>query len=479
MSELRKSFLHSVAWTTGSNISGFLINFFLGVWLARILGPEAYGLVGMVMVVTGFGRLFMDFGFGEALIQNQDTKDEDFSSVFWFNIIVAIILFILFFALSEFVANFYTQPNLKSISQVISFVFILNALGMVQRVKLEKELKFKEIGIAEVLSSLLSIMIAILFALKDFGVWSLVYLNLLKPTFYSLFIWLFSKWWPSFVLNSQSLIKLSRFSFALLLNGILETIASSLDKILIGRSLGDASLGIYSKSIATVRMPVMQIISAIGRVVFPSFASIQNDNDRIFAIYKKMVLIISTIVLPIMVIFYFFKTEILLLMFGDKWTDMIPIFGIMAITAGLIPFNILADSVVKAKGSVKYLNLTTFIEKPIVISAIVLGISLGSIYTISITLTFAIFLIFIVKSIIVCLSLSQSIWYLLYEHLKTTYLLILPVVTLIIFANFTSDENLVLKIIVTIFSFGFSIFLLRKSLLSPTLEFIKTYKKND
>jgi O-antigen/teichoic acid export membrane protein len=478
MSELRKSFIHSVAWTTGSNVGGFLINFFLGVWLARILGPEAYGLVGMVMVVTGFGRLFMDFGFGEALIQNQDTKEEDFSSVFWFNIIVSIFLFILFFFLSGFIASFYVQPVLKSISQVISSVFFLNALGMVQRIKLEKELKFKQIGIAELLSSLLSILIAISLAIKGFGVWSLVYLNLLKPLFYSVFIWLFSKWMPNITFNIESLLKLAKFSTALLINGFLEMIASTIDKVLIGKLQGDNSLGIYSKSFATVRMPVMQVMSAIGRVIFPTFSSIQSDDTRIFEIYKKFILIISSLIFPIMVVFYFFKDEIILLLFGNKWSEMIPIFGIFALTTGFLPFNILADSVVKSKGKVNHLNYITFFEKPLAIIAVIIGVIIGSLEAIALSISIGIFIIFLIKSYIVCLSLSQSFLSLMIEHLKALLLLIIPIIGLVGMSFFKIDYGLTFKILYTFILFSISVFMFRYTLLFPLNDFIQTLLKN-
>jgi O-antigen/teichoic acid export membrane protein len=472
MSELKNKFIHSVTWTAGSNVGGFLINFFLGIWLARILGPEAYGLVGMVMVVTGFGRLFIDFGFGEALIQNQNVEDKDFSSVFWFNIIIAIVLFILFFGLSEFLANFYNQPNLESISKVLSSIFVLNALGIVQRIKLEKEFKFKVIAIAEVLSSLLSIIIGLLLALNSFGVWSLVYLNLLKPTFYSLIVWSFSNWWPSFILNSKSLRKLSRFSLALLLNGFFEIIASNIDKILIGKTLGEVNLGIYNKSVSTVRMPVSQLMSATGRVIFPLFASIQQENERIFSIYKKFFLAISNFILPVTVIFYFFSTEIIHFVFGIKWVDMIPIFKLLSLTLVPLSFNILADQVVKAKGNQKHLNYITFIEKPVTVFSLCLGIYFGSIYYVTVFATMAMFINFFIKTKIICLSLNQSIISLLKIYLGTLKTVAIPVSYLIISTSIYRFDYFLGFVLGLALSFLASFWLFRRSTVIPLFDFI-------
>lgn len=476
MKNLKSNFLSSVIWTASSNVAGFLINFFLGVLLARILGPESYGLLGMILVITGFGRLFMDFGFGEALIQRQDVNQKDYSSVFWFNVITSFFLVILFFLFASKIADFYQQPILKPISQAISFVFLLNALGIIQRVKLEKELKFKYLGITEVLSSLISVLVALYFAYLGYGVWSLVILHLVKPLVYLVSIWYFSKWLPSFVFSKQSIVKLSSFSFSLLLNGLLETIASTIDKLLIGKSLGSSELGIYTKSTGTVRLPVMQIMSAISRVIYPMLSAIQNEKERIFGIYKKFVRILSIVVFPIMAIFYFFGSEIILILFGDKWKEMISIFKIMAITAGLIPFNILTDNIIKSSGSSKYLNIISFVEKPIMVFSIVLGIYFGSIYAVTVALSAAIFVVFIVKSYITCLSLRASFFDLLKEHLISFYMMILPIAALIANSYFPDFEVLPIKITVAIVSFLVSFVIFKKSIVDPMINFIKTFR---
>jgi len=178
-----------------------------------------------------------------------------------------------------------------------------------------------------------------------------------------------------------------------------------------------------------------------------------------------------------MVVFYFFSSELILIIFGIKWIDMIPGFAIMSLTAGFIPFNILADNVVKAKGNVKYLNFITFFEKPITILSIVVGIVLGSLNTIFISITVAVFIVFLVKSFIVCQCLSQSFSMLIIQHLKTIYVVILPIICLLIFPIFFGLEHIHLKILMTAISFMISLFLFRNSLLSPFYEFIKLYRK--
>lgn len=476
MKNLKSNFLHSMIWTVGSNFGGFLINFFLGVLLARTLGPESYGLLGMILVITGFGRLFMDFGFGEALIQRQDVDQKDYSSVFWFNVIISFFLVFLFFISASTIAKFYEQPILKPISKVISFVFLLNALGIIQRVKLEKELKFKYLGITELLSSLISILVALYFAYIDYGVWALVILHLVKPFAYLVGIWCFSNWLPSLVLSKQSLVKLSGFSFSLLLNGLMETIASTADKLLIGKFIGSSELGIYSKATATVRLPVMQIMSAISRVIYPTLSAIQNEKQRIFGIYKKFIRLLSIIIYPIMVLFYFFGSEIVLFLFGDKWSQMIPIFKIIAITAGFIPFNILMDNIIKSSGSSKYLNIVTFSEKPIIIFSIILGIYIGNIYSVTVALSTAVFIVFIIKSYVTYLSLEASFFDLLKEHFISSYFVIIPITILIIIGLIPGFEMFSIKLGFTVISFLISFFLIYKSIMLPMLNFIKTFR---
>ena len=300
---LRKSVIQGVAWTSMSNLAGFAINFFLGVWLARILGPEAYGLVGMVLVVAGFARLLLDFGFSEAMVQSADTTDKVYSSAFWLNLIVSFILTAIFFLAAPLIAKFYSNENLIALCRVLSVTFIANGLSLVQRTRLEKGLRFKEIGIAEVSSSIVSVVFALVLAQQQKGVWALVALHVTKPVIYNIVVWLYSKWMPQIHFSLNSIKHLFRFSSALFMNGLLGTTAMNIDKLLIGRSLGELNLGIYTKSFSTVRMPVDQMMSAVGRVMFPAYSLIQDDKARIYSIYKRVVLLSSTLLFPIMLVF--------------------------------------------------------------------------------------------------------------------------------------------------------------------------------
>lgn len=473
-SNLKRDFVNGVIWTSISNFGGTIINFTLGIWLARILGPGVYGIIGMALVVTGFSRLFLDFGFGEALIQQKKSSNKDYSTVYWYNIISSFVLcFIIYFS-SNLIGEFYRNEALIPLTKVISFVVILNSLGMVQRIKLEKEMRFKEIGVAEFASSLISVSLAIYFALYGFGVWSLVILNLSKPLLYAFVLSLYSKWIPSFVFSIGSIKNLLGFSFALFINGVFETIASVIDKVLIGRNLGELSLGIYSKSVATVRMPVNTMMAALGRVIYPAFSKIQDDPKRIFNIYKQFVIILTCVVFPCAIIFYVFGGDIVKLVFGEKWFDMIPIFKIMAVGIVVLPFNVLIDSVVKSSGNAKYLNFITFYEKPITVICLLVGIYLGNLYYIALMVNLALFINFFIKSFIMTLLLKASFINLIQYHIYCLKFLIIPVSGLY-FLSLTSYWNIFeLKLIILPVSFVFSFFVFRNEL--TTL--VKTFYEN-
>ncbi len=474
---LRKKVVNGVLWTSISNIAGFGVNFFLGIWLARLLGPGAYGLVGMILVITGFARLLLDFGFGEALIQNQHVDQNDYSTIFWLNVFISIVLTGIVYFSAPLIASFYHNQELIPLCKALSWTFILNGLAIIQRIKLEKAYRFKALGIAEVSSSILSISVALVLAFRNYGVWSLVALHLVKPLCYNIVVWISSNWAPSLRFNTQSIQKLSKFSFALFLNGLIGTLSINLDKLLIGRTFGDINLGIYSKSFSTVRMPVNQIMSALGRVIFPAFSQIQDNHEKIFDVYKKIVVLISSLIFPIMVSFFVFSDELILGLFGVKWIKMIPIFKILALTVGFIPFNILADSVVKSQGRVDLLNYITFIEKPLVMIAVVIGIIMGSIETVAMAFAVNIVIVFFIKSLIVSKALGKRFWPLLKCHAGAMRIIVLPIVALFGLSYFADMNGIVAKIWILALSLSVSIFLLKKSLITPMLEFIADYRK--
>lgn len=432
----------------------------------------------MVLVITGFAHLLLDFGFGEALIQDQNISDEDYSSVFWLNLSIASLLTLIVFLSAPLIAQFYKNPELISITRGLSFVFLLNGAAIVQRIKLEKSFRFKTIGLVEVVSSLLSVSLALVMAFNNYGVWSLVVLHLTKPLFYNVAIWVLSKWSPLFSFQLNSIKKLSKFSFALFINGLLGTLSLNLDKILIGRSLGETSLGVYSKSFSTVRMPVNQVMSALGRVIFPAFSSIQSDHNKIFEVYKQVVLLISTLIFPVMLTFFIFSDELVLGLFGEKWAAMGPIFKILSVTVGLIPFNILADSVVKSQGRIDLLNYITFIEKPMVIIAVVIGILMGSINTVALAFSINIVLVFFIKSFIVTKALHKTYWPLLFCHLRSIRIIILPVLAMVLIGQLISGPSLMLKFAVLASTLLVSLVLLKSSLITPAFEFIKSYRNS-
>lgn len=478
-SNFKSQFISGVIWTFSSNLGTTIISFSLGVWLSRILGPEVYGVLGMALIITGFSYLLLDFGFGEALIQQKVVHKDDYSTIFWYNIIFSLILCITVYSCANLIGDFYNNDSVVSVSKAISLVIIINSIGLVPRIRLEKEMRFKEIGIAEVLSSLISTLLAIGLALKGFGIWSLVFLHLFKPLLYVLVIWLYSRWIPSFVFSFKSIKKLLKFSFAIFLNGVFNTIANVLDKLLIGRNLGEFDLGIYAKSKATVRMPVKTVMSAIGRVIYPAFSKIHDDNQRVFNIYIQFINVITCIVFPSAIIFYVFGSNIINLVFGLKWVNMIPIFKLMSLGIVVLPFNILIDSVVKSSGNVKYLNFITFYEKPITIICLIIGVYFGDLYFIAIMVNLALFINFFFKSYIMTLVLKVSYIKLLKNHLYCLKFLFIPLVGFYFLSLTNYWNHLVLKLITLLVTFVLSFFIFRKELSVLMIKFYGSIKSKN
>lgn len=369
--------ISGLKWTGVNQVIKQALNIGIGILLARILNPNDFGLLGMVTVITGFIQLFNDFGFGAALIQKQDTTENDFHSVFWFNLLTGLVFCLTLQLTSSFIAHFYGRPEINQIIKAVSFIFIIQALGYVQYTLFRKQLNFKAIFLAESIAMFGSGAIALYMALNGYGVWSLVTQLLANATIILVILWFVSIWRPKIIFSWQRIIYLLRFSIPLMGSTALNYTLGNVDKILIGRFLGANSLGIYTRSYTLMVFPVQQISGVISQVMFPAFAQIQNDKERIKNIYLRMNRVISAVTFPLMGFAFVFADSIVLILLGEQWREMIPIFKVLTVVGALQSIGTLVGNIFMALGKMKlYLQVNLF-SGIIFTTASIIGVQFG------------------------------------------------------------------------------------------------------
>lgn len=297
--------------------------------LARLLGPSAYGLIGMVAIFTGFGSMFVDLGLASGLVQRKDLEAEHTSSVFWANILMGSILTISMISVAPLVARFYSEPALILIARVSSVAFVLGALGTVQNALLSRDMRFGALAKIDMISTALSGLLGISMALNGNGVWSLVAQSLSATFVRTLGLWGISQWRPKLLFTVKALREFAGFSGNLLGFNAFNYWVRNADNLLIGRFIGSQALGLYSRAYQLMVLPVYQISAVAGAVMFPVLSSVQHDLARVRSIYLRSIGSIHLVTAPIYVGLFVIADTFVGAVLGERWRGLVPVLRIL------------------------------------------------------------------------------------------------------------------------------------------------------
>ncbi|MGD9991917.1 MAG: lipopolysaccharide biosynthesis protein [Salinivirgaceae bacterium] len=316
-------------WSFVQNGGNQIIGFLLGIVLARLLMPEDFGMMAMVMVFIGFAGFLQQFGFNQALIQNQKVDTTDYSTVFWFNTGTGIILFGLFFFGSEVVARIYDNGTLDGLTKYLAFNFLFNALSSVQGTILTKQFAFKKLAIINLSSNLIMYVVAIPMAIMDFGVISLVWGGIMQNLSKAIALWISSNWKPVLVFSKTSFKKLFKFGIFVFLQTPLGYISRNVDTFMIGKLAGDASLGLYNKAYQIMLLPLNNISNSFKQVMFPAMSEAQKDRERLQMLFLRSTRIVAFISFPIMFGLWSVAEPFILGVYGINWGGTIPLLKVL------------------------------------------------------------------------------------------------------------------------------------------------------
>lgn len=385
--DFRSKTLSGLNWSVITQVVRQIFQFGIGVLLARLLTPEAYGLIGMVIVFTGFANIFKDIGLGAAIVQKQDVKPIHFTTVFWTNVGMGILLTLAFVFASPLIASFYDEPLLEPLTAFLALNFLIDSFGIVQRMILNKELDFRRLAYLQITAMLIAGVVAISLALYGYGVWSLAVQTVLSSILSVAMLWWMNDWRPSFSFSTSALGDLWEFSSNLLGFSTLNYWVRNADNLLIGRFLGSGALGLYSKSYGLMLLPLRSISQTIGRVMFPAFSTIQHDRERIAHVYLKMTRAIALVTFPMMTGLIAVAHSFVLGVFGPQWEDMILILQILSIVGMLQSIGTLNGNLYKATGRTDLQLRVGGTVGVVGVGAIAFGIWLGSVEAVAISYT--------------------------------------------------------------------------------------------
>ncbi|MBD1364351.1 lipopolysaccharide biosynthesis protein [Mucilaginibacter sp. ZT4R22] len=368
---LSKRAVSGLLWTFAQQFGAQAITFITSVILARILLPSDFGLIGMLALFMGVGNVLIDGGLTNSLIRSQDVDQSDYSSVFFINIIGSVVIYLIVFFCAPLISGFYHQPVLTGIIRVYTLSFIINAFATVQTTRLTRELKFKLQMLMQLPSLIISGTVGVILALKGFGVWSLVWLNIINSIIFVSLHWLLSGWYPQWIFNKKKLLVHLNFGYKLTLSGTLDIVFENIYNIVIGRFFLASSLGFYTRAQTISMLPVQSISAALNKVTYSLFATIQDDNIRLKKAYKTIMLAVVFWVTIVMICLQVVSEPLFKLLLTTKWLPAVPYFKVLCITAILYPLHLYNLNVLLVKGEAGlYLKLEVYKKIIIVIGVI-------------------------------------------------------------------------------------------------------------
>lgn len=321
--DLRNQSISGMKWSAIERFSVQGIQFVIGLILARLLTPSDYGIIGMVAIFMAISQTIIDSGFSKALIQKQDRTEVDFSTAFFFNIIVGLICYLILFLASPYIASFFNEPILKDVLRVLAINLFLNSLAVVPIAKLSIKVDFKTQSKASIVSTILSGALGIVLAYKGVGVWALVAQSVSHSFINVVVLWYLLKWRPQWKYSWKSFKKLFGYGSNVLVAGIISTIYANINTLVIGKFYTPNDLGNFTRGQQFPSLLSTNLTTIVQRVTFPILSKIQDDDNRLSSVYRDYIKISSLGIFFLLVLLSFIAEPLVTFLLTDKWIDAV------------------------------------------------------------------------------------------------------------------------------------------------------------
>lgn len=347
---LKEQAINGAKWAALERFSIQIIQFVLGIILARLLSPSDYGTVGMLGIFIAISNTFIDSGFSSALIRKLERTEEDYSTVFLTNFGISLVFFFLLVAISPWVAKFYDMPILCPVLRVQSFSLILYALVAVQTAKLTAEVNFKSLAKVNLIATPITGIIGVCLAYLGCGVWALVFQNLIGAALRFFLIVYLCRWFPKLKFSKKSFDELWGFGKNIMGASLLYSVASNMDSIVIGKFFNSAALGHYSRGTQIAKIPVDSINGVLNSVTYPVLSKLQNDTERLLSAYRKYIKLTSMCIFFCCTLLAALARPVVLFLLTDKWENVIIYLQIFSFAIMFDHLNVINLNLIKIKG---------------------------------------------------------------------------------------------------------------------------------
>lgn len=453
--DLKTKTISGMIWSAVQKFGNMGISFVSNIVLARMLTPEDYGCIGMLAIFIVVSNTFVDGGFGSALIQKKDPTQEDYSTIFWWNIFISSVLYGVLYLSAPFIAEFYHMELLSSVLRVQGVVLIINSLNIIQTNQLRKQLKFKRLANVTIIAHVIAAISAILLAWKGWGVWALVAQQILASLGISILLWVLNKWMPSFSFSRESFKQLFSFGSFILISNLINTFCNNIQGLLIGRFFSPATMGYYTQAHKLEAIASQSFSGVVDQVSYPILSKFQNDNNAMKSVLQKLMVSLSFVTFPMMLILILVAEALILLLYGEQWLECVPYFQILCFGGIAVCLQGVLYYAVASKGKSKDLFVWTIIKRFIGLLAMLIGMYIWDLKGLLWGYNFTSLFIFLANAYLV----GKYIEYALFQQFRD----LLPIVLLSFIAfglsymvSFFLDSNVYFKSLIVLLVFFIS-----------------------
>ncbi len=347
---LKTKTISGVVWSFSHQFSVQVITLIIQLFLARLLAPADFGLIAMIQIFIAIGKTLMDSGMTSSLIRNQENSQKDYSTVFFMNVVMSILIYITICLCAPLISSFYEEPILIPLIRIFTVTFILQSLASIQVTKLTKELNFKMQLYIQLPSTIIGGIVGLLMGYNGYGVWSIVWMNIVAKSFFLIQIWYKSNWKPDLVFDYTCFKKHFNFGYKLTLSGLITNIYLNVYRIIIGKMFSTTQLGFYNQADNLRMFPVSNITATLQKVTYPMFSIVQNEDERLKNIFLKITALVFYVVCPTMVILTLIAEPLFITLLTSKWLESVPYFQILALSSVVYPLSIYNLNIILVKG---------------------------------------------------------------------------------------------------------------------------------
>ena len=365
-----------MVWTALQKYSTMFISFVSGIILARLLTPHDYGCIGMLTIYMVLAEAFIDGGFGSALIQKKKPTQTDYSTIFWWNLGMAVVMYAILYFSAPAIARFYDIEILRDVLRVQGIILFIYAFNVIQRNQLRKKLNFKLLSIVTITTSIISLVVTVIMAYQGYGVWALVTQNILTAFIPALVFWFFIKWRPIWTFSWKSFRELFGFGFYMFLTTLINRFGNQIQGLLIGRFYNASTMGYYSKAQGTEKLASTSISQVMTQVTYPLYAEVQDNKEQMGNIIKRLTMTLAYVTFPLLFLLLLLAKPIFLLLYSDRWLPSVPYFQVLCISGLAYCLQSVNTQSIAAIGKSKTMFVWTVIKRAVGIGFVVGGLAL-------------------------------------------------------------------------------------------------------